>query len=221
VKRRLLIFAALLTTLGGSAALLATSASATPNHAHVKSAALTNNGIEICAYYYSGGIKPTSPCFNAWNGGELVKSFSPGTTNEEFELYNIVGTGNWQIYDATSGECVGDYQNNQYDAKAGDLERCPSYGNAGWGTVLQYVNPNGQCAYGGDYYDNHWGGYINANATSGSQFYLNNKGTIYCYYPFGTYGAKGALVPIRNARPPVRINDPRVTAITGTPPTSR
>lgn len=147
---------------------------------------LANNGQEICAYYVNSlGINvPESPCMDAYNnGGALVKSYGPGNTYEDFQLVSI-GNGNYQIQYIPNGTCVGDNGNNPSDAKAADNLRCPSIGNAGWGTIYHYVNP---CqGGGGNLYNTHWAGYLDGGVANGTQWYLNNQGSQKCLFPFGS-----------------------------------
>lgn len=141
-------------------------------------------GTEICSITSQGN--PASPCLNKWNDGSLIKAYTPGATNENYVIQLTGdGSGNVQIYDPNTGQCVGDYQNNSGDAKASDYENCPSSGVAGWGTVFSYYStgcPNAS----GVLYNHHWNGDLSANAANGSQFYLNVGSNPYCLKQFST-----------------------------------
>jgi len=167
--KRLIIFFAVLVTLSSASMLMATSAHA--------------SSPEICAAL-SGS--PISPCMNKWNNGALVKSYSPGGTNEKYEIQSLSG-GGFQIFDPNTGDCVGDYLNNSGDAKASDLDSCPSSGTAGWGTVYDYntTGVNGCQRGSGLLYNRHWAGYASGAAANGSQWYLNNvSGNAFCVEQF-------------------------------------
>jgi hypothetical protein len=132
---------------------------------------------EICSIDSHGN--PASPCVNKWNNGDLIKSYTPGASNEHFETVGLQG-GIVQIYDYVTGLCVGDYQNNPGDAKASDYQECPSNGAAGWGTEFYYYS-TGCPAGSGVLYNRHWNAYLSANPANGSQFYLNVSSGPYCF----------------------------------------
>jgi hypothetical protein len=145
---------------------------------------------ELCVGTAQGTIiNPIAPCADAYNnGGSLIKSYQPGATWENVQMQSI-GNGNWQLYDANTGLCLGDNGNNQFDAKIGDTDLCPTSGNAGWGTIFSFFSESGCSTGTGALYDHHWNGDITGFTTNGSQWYLNaTSGTGLCLYPFGSPG---------------------------------
>jgi hypothetical protein len=145
---------------------------------------LSNNGVEVCAYYVSMGLRyPTSPCANNYNGGALIKSYAPGVNNEDIVAQSL-GNGDWQFYDYQTGYCLGDNNNSSTDAKVGSEDSCPSTGDAGWGTVFA-IYSNGCAADGGQFYNFHWKAYMSGAGSNGSQWYLNTPSAGgYCYVSF-------------------------------------
>lgn len=114
------------------------------------------SGYEICG---------TFVCLNAWNGGPYVDTYSPGVTNDNFELQPIDGrcqtgsdltTANCpysgvpggllivQIeYLNDPGNCLGDFNGLSTDARAGAFDACnsTSSGTGGsYGTVFFEYN---------------------------------------------------------------------------------
>lgn len=139
-------------------------------------AAHANNGVELCAPDMSGS--PSSPCADAYNnGGEYIKSYSPGATWEYIQA-QYIGNSQWQLYDFNTGRCLGDANNDPGNAAVGDTDVCPSQGQAGWGTI--FVRYNNFCPYGNTYHNNHWNATMGAGVNNGSQWYLNTAVNVYC-----------------------------------------
>ena len=113
-------------------------------------------------------------CFNAWGGGPFVKAYTPGVQNDWFQV-NSLGGGLYDIEDMNTGTYIGDYNNNQYDARAGLV----SYG--GWGYRFQELGCEG--ITGGFTFQNlHWtNGRLTAGDSDGSQFYLNDTNSNQCF----------------------------------------
>jgi hypothetical protein len=115
-------------------------------------------------------------CANAWSGGPLVKSYQYSSTSNNF--WNIQVNTNYcnQGYTTSTcpwsntppdmqiiqfrfqgggtydGDCIGDYQNDPYDAKSGLV------GCSGWGANFIYDNvPCGGQNYDA-FYNIHWSG---------------------------------------------------------------
>lgn len=115
---------------------------------------------------------------DAWNGGPLIKDYRSQGANNDFTLFSWsdLSAGfrlsNGNPNDAYDGECIGDNNNDQNDAKAG-LWDC-SLG-APWGARFTLSN----CTYDGlagyYVYDIHWGGYLSWGTGNGSQAFLNNQ----------------------------------------------
>jgi len=115
-------------------------------------------------------------CLNAWGGGPLVKVYSPGVTNNNFQ---VVGSGYDQLEFANTNYCIADNNNNPSDAKAALSSICSDNPDvAGWGVNFT----SGFCSGGGVWFhNNHWNGYLGpATSSNGSQFYLN-KPTPWCF----------------------------------------
>jgi hypothetical protein len=104
-------------------------------------------------------------CLNAWNGGPLVKAYTSGVQSDYFQV-NPLGGGLYDIEDMNTGTYVGDYNNNQYDAKAGLV------GYGGWGYRFQELGCEGITG-GVTFVNVHWGGRLSASDSDGAQFYLN------------------------------------------------
>ena len=124
-------------------------------------------------------------CLNAWNGGPYVNVYPRGAANDNFGFFPTSG-GNWVIQFFGSGQyygdCVGDYNNNQYDARAGLWSNCTK-GQGAWGVAFKlFTNcPNNEFAFK----NNHWGGWLApANFNNGDPFYLNNPSE-YCFSEYG------------------------------------
>lgn len=119
----------------------------------------------------------TGFCLNAWNQGPLVKAYTPGVLNDAFGLEQINGN-TWSIVAKSpccNGLLVGDYNNDSGSAKAG-LDFSGS-----WGTAFTAYNDSTTCPNGGTAFkNNHWGGWLEATDSDGSQFYLNT-GTPECF----------------------------------------
>lgn len=165
----------------------------TPAHA-------SNNGIEVCDYSVSVGIViPASPCLDDYNnGGTLVKSYAPGNTWEDFTIDRTSTPGDYEIVNDSVGatECVGDFGNQNGEALATGYDECPTDGDAGWGTVFQYVT-DGCPDSGGVLYNNHWRAYLDVSGTSnGQQYYLNTTAN-HCYLNFDGNAADNSVKPVQ------------------------
>jgi hypothetical protein len=128
-------------------------------------------------------------CLNAWNGGPYVNVYSPNVSNDAFQ-YIYIGFNTWVIqYEGSgrySGDCIGDYNNDKYDARAGLYSNCTT-GNVAWGakfTVDSLDCPSNEVAF----HNNHWGGYLApAGFNNGDAFYLNSS--IVCFTPSSFLGS--------------------------------
>lgn len=170
--------------LGGISMVAATTgpaaqATTSPALHAAQATAASNNGEEICAAAVNQlhVTVPVSPCMDSYNnGGPLVKSYAPGNTYEDYYTVDL-GNGTVQVVNGQNGECVGDYGNNPSDARVGNNLRCPSQGNAGWGTVFTF--PISGCpGDGAKLRNNRWGGYMMGAVANGSQWYLNNSSSV-------------------------------------------
>jgi hypothetical protein len=116
-------------------------------------------------------------CLNAWNGGPLVKVYQGGAANDYFEPYYNTNNGYYEILFLNMTPyghyCVGDYNNNANDAKAGLYSDCTA-GRIAWGA--NFTEDTSSCGAGDIAFHNvHWGGWLApAGLSNGSQFYLNN-----------------------------------------------
>jgi hypothetical protein len=144
--KRILLALALLVTLGVAPALTATPA-------------LASGMYEICDGIMDGY------CINAWNGGPFVKAYTSGVTNDYFQV-NSLGNGLYDIEDMNTGTYVGDYNNDQYDARAGLV------GYGGWGYRF-YKNGCEGITGGMSFWNVHWNNTLSAPDSDGAQFYLN------------------------------------------------
>jgi len=159
MKRIVMILSALLIGLGATFTAPALA----------QSNALT--GEQVCSYTTINGVQPYTPCANNWNGGALIKTYTPGASHEDI-VEQPLGNGYWQFYDNQTGDCLGDNNNSPTDAKVGSEDSCPSTGNAGWGTVFEYQS-NGCPDSGEQFYNLHWKNYMSGAVSNGSQWYLN------------------------------------------------
>jgi hypothetical protein len=122
-------------------------------------------------------------CLNAWNGGPLVKVYSSGAANNFFETYHNPNNGYYEILFLNmtpyGHDCVGDYNNNPNDAKAGLYSDCTA-GSIAWGA--NFTEDTSHCGAGEIAFRNvHWGGWLApAGLSNGSQFYLNNS-SAHCF----------------------------------------
>lgn len=129
-------------------------------------------------------IETADWCLNAWNGGPFVKVYnSNGGTNNYFTDINSATLGYANMEDTGDGNyagyCIGDYNNNANDARAGLVGGCGA-SNIGWGGNMgtQFCANN----TGVEFWDAHWNGWLgpeNSNG-NGTQFYLN-KPNPYCF----------------------------------------
>jgi hypothetical protein len=124
---------------------------------------------------------PNGYCLNQWGGGQLTKAYGGDAANDYiFAIY--VGNGIYELLsDVSPGGCLGDYGNNQSDARVGDNDVCPSASsNPGWGTRFQQVTSG--CPSGYALYKNiHWTGlYLGFQDSNGSQAYLDTYGGRSC-----------------------------------------
>lgn len=143
--------------LGGSAAFMATSAPAQAS------------GMSQYCDQIIGGY-----CLNAWNGGPLIKAYTSGVLNNNFNVNLNGNTTTIEYMNAGGGLFIGDYNNSSTDAKAG-LD-----GPAGWGTYYN-AYPCGSDGAGLAFHNNHWNAWLSSSDSDGSQFYLNT-GTAECFY---------------------------------------
>jgi hypothetical protein len=129
-------------------------------------------------------------CLNAWSGGPYVNEYQyeqNGVANSEFTIVQhgngtvgIQFTGDTYPYE---NDCISDYGNNQFDARAGLNGNCAN-GQIAWGANF-YL----QSCPGGLQFENvHWkNGYLSpSDRGNGTPFYLNSP-TPACFidYPFG------------------------------------
>ena len=124
-------------------------------------------------------------CLNAWNAGPYVNVYPRGYANDNFgfstlsggiTIIQFFGSGHY------FGDCVGDYNNNKYDARAGLWSNCFN-GQGAWGVAFKLYTdcPNNEFAFK----NNHWGGWLApANDTNGAPFYLNSPVKT-CYSLYG------------------------------------
>ena len=119
-----------------------------------------------------------SYCLNDWFQGELVKA-SQAISNNDFTTISD-GNGHISVQYQGSGpyhdDLVGDYQNNQFDAKAG-LEPSGSWGTA---VTLGFGCDGDGDGSGFTIKDNHWNAYISYTDQGGAQVYLNTSFAL-CY----------------------------------------
>jgi hypothetical protein len=127
-------------------------------------------------------VSSSTQCLNAWNGGPLVKTYSPNFTNDNFDWQPVKGrcssanaytTANCPIagtpagllivqiqYFNNSTACVGDNANSQFDAKAAEVagfcnNTVTGTGGA-WGSLF-IIEPGGGCPSGNYTFVNvHW-----------------------------------------------------------------
>ena len=125
-------------------------------------------------------------CINAWSGGPLIKQYNGGqnTANNNFTLSQQSPTVYYALRFDGNSNCIGDYQNDQNDAKAG-LVSCGTGGTGeGWGA--NFTTGTSGCPNGESWFHNvHWNGYLGpADGSNGSQFYLNKPGKV-CFNALG------------------------------------
>jgi hypothetical protein len=126
---------------------------------------------------------PAGECFNAWNGGPYVKTYTPNVTNDNFTRQFIHGRCNSTIYTTTNcplpgtpaglaidqieylnhpGECVADLNGSSGDAHTSAFGKCndPNTGFGGdYGTVFVENNctPNPFLSYVSVHWSTNWG----------------------------------------------------------------
>ncbi len=140
-----------------------------------------------CYDYCVTSISPQT-CLNAWNGGPWVMTESDAYSQPDSQ-FNVYATGSGsnveiEFLGGTSwgGDCVGDAYNSSSYADT-SLDECPTSGDAGWGTNFRQSNCTSGGSYGYDFYNNHWGGYLEPEAAQNDvHFYLNSP-TPYCFIP--------------------------------------
>jgi len=184
--RMLLTAAALVPVLAGSAALMASSASAAPVLHQVKAVnghlppgryllvAASQKGSdpgELC----EGGTGTGGLCLNAWNGGPFVKAYGANVTNDAFSLVSTGGLY-YAVEYTNTGNIIGDVYNNKNDARAGLTD------TGAWGTVFT-IGSSG-CGSGFAIRNNHWGAYLGFSFFSGAQAYLNTSAVCFTAYSF-------------------------------------
>lgn len=130
---------------------------------------------EFC--YNNGGYA----CLNAWGGGPFVNAYTGGPeardSHQDFVPLQNQETGTFQlayIGAGSSGECIGDSNNNSTLADTGLVSCGTAPHNEGWGTDMQMDSqscPSGEVAF----FDNHWKGYLGPpnGWVDGSHFFLN------------------------------------------------
>jgi hypothetical protein len=145
-------------------------------------------------------------CLNAWNGGPYVNTYGPAVSNDNFELqpiddrcksgsdltttncpYSGVPAGLLivQIRYLNTGNCLGDFNGESGDARAGAFDACnnPSTGSGGSdGTVFfEYnvvVDDQATCPPGHfELYSFHWqnGGLGYPGAGNDEPWYVNSE----------------------------------------------
>jgi hypothetical protein len=134
---------------------------------------------EICTVPV-GEYVAEPPCLNAWNSGPYLETYTPGASDENFQLESVDRDGTYydQIEYAPYGTCVGDADNGSpTDARAQMTDACngaDGYGGA-YGTLFLLVT--GECPYGWALFNVRWGGYVSYSSfpyyENGSPFYLN------------------------------------------------
>jgi hypothetical protein len=123
-------------------------------------------------------------CLNAWNEGPYINLYAKNHVNNDFYAFP---NGNYANIEYTgpgpdAGDCIGDYGNGQYDARAA-LDPCAPIP---WGGNFRVdICDNGSFS-GYSFYNIHWKGYLTPNSsnTNGSPFYLNSL-TPTCYQSSG------------------------------------
>lgn len=187
--KKILALAAAMMVIAGlatvSPAFAHTSAHATPvrvlhvvapvnGHLPPGSYILTRKGADPDEVCEPGGSNPQF-CLNEWNGDGLVKAYTGQVTNDNFRIN--CGSQNCNIQNENDGLYIGDYQNNQGDAKAGMV----NYG--GWGTAFFEVSQNG-CGYPTFQLKNvHWNAWLAFSLFDGAQAYLNT-GDLLCFQAY-------------------------------------
>jgi hypothetical protein len=135
-------------------------------------------------YQYCDFLNLPPACLNAWGGGPYVnveESDNPNIQNNRFEVLNE-GGGYYQIQFVGGGQyngyCIGDLNNDQYDAVAGLIQCRNHSGQAGWGSLFKDASLCGTDTF----YNYHWGGYLGPvdGYVNGSHFYLN-KPSVICF----------------------------------------
>jgi hypothetical protein len=141
---------------------------------------------EVCTVSIGGLAE--SPCLNAWNGGPYLETYSPGASNEDFQLQTVDrnGTIYSQIKYLPYGTCVGDGNGgSSTDARAVMTDACNGANGYGGSYGTLFLLEPGGCVFGWGLYNVHWGGYLNYagfpnNVGNGVPWYLNNPDASYC-----------------------------------------
>jgi len=118
---------------------------------------------------------PDGGYMNFWGGGDIVKDYNGVTYNDDIEI-QWIGHNQFQLADLVHpGSCVGDYGNNQNDARAAGGNQCPSTGAGGWGTIFTQSSEGCPAGYF-IYRSNHWGGGIWVTDDNGDVVIFNSGG---------------------------------------------
>jgi hypothetical protein len=116
-------------------------------------------------------------CANFWGGGYAVSvDYGATASNNNITVQWIYGNHTqFELLDNVHGGCVGNYQGNQFSARAGGGQSCPSSGVAGWGTVFT-THPG--CIFAGytEYYNQRWRAFLGWGTANGDGAYLNTGG---------------------------------------------
>ena len=172
--RRLLAIVAVAITVGLGIAF------ASPAHA--------GTGNQFCT-----GLASSDECYNAWNAGPDIKSYTIQVVNNDFTIQNTSlcnggfttttcpsgwsGGAGWEIVNiedtdggSFDGDFIGDSGNSSTSAKAGLVAP------GGWGTNFVWFSPSSGCVAGATlFWDTHWKGLLGTltPSTNGNQQYLN------------------------------------------------
>ncbi|HSW80179.1 MAG TPA: hypothetical protein VLG47_05370, partial [Candidatus Saccharimonadales bacterium] len=105
---------------------------------------MSTQGGRVTACDDPSGNHGGGSCFTPYIDFSLRSAGSPGVS--EISADNYTG-------------CVGDYGNDSSNAST-DLERCPSAGNAGWGTKQLASSCSNPLGSGYQFYNVHWTAFV-------------------------------------------------------------
>jgi len=143
---------------------------------------------EICGT--APGYVPSFPCLNAWNGGPDLNTYTPGASDEDFQLEVVDRSGVYydQIEYLPYDTCVGDGDGgSSTDARAVMTDACNGANGYGGSYGTLFLLEDDSCPLGYKFFNVHWGGLLSYSGVpeggDGDAFYLNTA-LSYCMGQF-------------------------------------